>query len=63
MSLWGFVELYNPASGTWTATSSLNQERYAHTATLLQDGNLLVAGGVRENGLVLASAEVGHGHR
>ena len=57
------AELYDPASRTWAVTGSLNPERYAHTVTLLQDGNLLVAGGLRENGLVLASAEVGHGHR
>ena len=34
-----------PASVTWTATGSLNTARYFHTATLLPDGNVLVAGG------------------
>ena len=29
----------------WTATSSLNIGRWAHTATLLQNGMVLVAGG------------------
>ena len=34
-----------PASGTWTVTGSLNTARYSHTATLLRNGMVLVAGG------------------
>ena len=45
----------NPASGTWTVTGSLNTGRLAHTATLLPNGKVLVAGGV---GSLLASAEL-----
>jgi hypothetical protein len=44
------AELYDPASGTWTATGSLNNLRYLHTATLLPNGMVLVAGGVDYNG-------------
>jgi hypothetical protein len=45
-------------SGTWTLTGSLHDARYSHTATLLQDGRVLVAGGQDANVVALASAEL-----
>src|SRR5436190_3650209 len=43
--------------GTWTATGSLNTGRFRHTATLLPNGMVLVAGG-HANEAPFASAEL-----
>jgi Galactose oxidase, central domain len=40
------TELYDPATGTWILTGSLNTKRYSHTATLLSNGDVLVVGGI-----------------
>ena len=46
-SLLNTAELYNPETGTWSLTGSLNtpRGRFAHTVTVLQNGQALVAGG------------------
>ena len=44
-SILNSAELYDPATGTWSITSSLNTGRDQHTMTLLANGKVLVAGG------------------
>jgi hypothetical protein len=67
------AELYNPATGKFSLTGSMQVARAGHTATMLKDGRVLVAGGhstdlggqwiaptthFPDMGLPLASAEI-----
>ncbi|MER6197679.1 kelch repeat-containing protein [Streptomyces sp. NPDC001586] len=58
----GHAELFDPVSGTWQATTQMTEARNGHSATVLGDGRVLVAGGQRprsrQDMLTLATAEV-----
>ncbi len=52
------AELYDPSTSSWTFTGSMTGARELHTATLLPNGKVLVAGGFSSSGAPLASAEL-----
>src|SRR5204863_2952339 len=56
------AELYDPNTGIWQSTGSMTTARWAHTATLLPNGKVLVAGGSEigccGNEFPLSSAEL-----
>jgi len=54
------AKLYDPVTGTWSGTGDLNTGRELHTATLLSNGKVLIAGGFVDSdaALVTNSAEL-----
>jgi len=52
------TELFDSGGGTWTVVNSMTTSRALHTATLLPNGKVLVAGGVGSDFHPLSSAEI-----
>jgi N-acetylneuraminic acid mutarotase len=44
------AEIYRPSTDTWTRVPDMNVPRVEHTATLLQNGRVLVVGGASDDG-------------
>ncbi len=52
------AELYDPLTGKFTRTGSMARGRAEHTATLLADGRVLIAGGFGGGTVPVATAEI-----
>ncbi len=48
--LYSSTEIFDPETNSWSAGPELSQPRAAHSATLMPDGRVLIAGGISQDG-------------
>jgi len=51
-------QVYDPSTNTWSSTGGMSAQRSNHTATLLPNGNVLIAGGTNNSGATQNSAQL-----
>ncbi|CAF1450963.1 unnamed protein product [Adineta ricciae] len=52
------TELYDPLTGNWLLTGSMNVSRYQHTASVLSNGKVLVSSGFTDDETFSNSSEL-----
>jgi len=54
------AEIYDPNTGTWSLIDHMSHARFGHTATLLADGTVIIAGGAgpRSDGVYTVTVEI-----
>ena len=52
------AEILDPLTGRWTPTAPMQTPRWGHSATVLDDGMLLIAGGVGWDDRSVSSSEI-----